>query len=139
MRMNSLRLFKTAINAIKDPERDFSERIFLIFTFMTEIAVIIALIGDLLTKENPYEIVIIVSTILFVPVLTLICLSYDKLNVAIRITVIVLVFVILPGLFFFGGGLEGGGVIWIIFAFMYVGLVLQGQMAKDNVFPDRYI
>ena len=115
--MNSFRLIKTAINAVKDPERDFTERIFLIFTFMTEIAVIIALIGDLLTKENPYEILIILSTIIFVPVLTLICLSYDKLKVAIRITVILLVFVILPGLFFFGGGLEGGGVIWIIFAF----------------------
>ena len=132
--MNSFRLIKTAINAVKDPERDFTERIFLIFTFMTEIAIIIALTGDLLTKENPYEILIILSTIIFIPVLTLICLSYDKLKVAIRITVILLVFVILPGLFFFGGGLEGGGVIWIIFAFLYVGLVLQDKWRRIMFF-----
>lgn len=128
--MNFFGLIKTAIDAVKDPERDFSERIFLIFTFMTEIAVLIALIGDLLTKENPNEMIVIASTIILVPILTFICLCYDKLKIAIRITVIGLVFVILPGLFFFGGGLEGGGVIWIIFAFLYVGLVLQDRWRR---------
>ena len=29
-----------------------------------------------------------------------------------------------PALYFFGGGIEGGGVLWIIFAFMYIGLML---------------
>ena len=39
--MNSFRLIKTAINAVKDPERDFTERIFLIFTFKLDFGEVI--------------------------------------------------------------------------------------------------
>ncbi len=122
-----MRLIKAAFDAVKDPERDFIERIFLILTFMSEVTVFIAFIGDLITGENLYELIILGLTITLVPLIVLICLHFDKLKLAIRLIVIALVFAILPTLFFFGGGLEGGGVLWIIFAFMYVGLLLRGK------------
>ena len=125
--MNLIRAIQSAIAVVKDPDRDFTERIFLILTFMSEAAVGIAFIGDLITGENPYELVVLIATLIAVPVIVLVCLRYGKLKLAIRLIVIPLVFVILPALFFFGGGLEGGGVIWSIFAFMYVGLVLKDK------------
>ncbi len=112
--------------AIRDPDRDFDERIYLILSIVSEVTVFIALIGDIILKENPQEIFLIIGVLIFVPALAIICLRFNKLKLAIRITVLGLVFIIIPGLFFFGGGLKGGGVIWIIFAFMYVGLVLHG-------------
>ncbi len=128
--MNLIRLLKKAFAAIKDPEWKFSERIFLILTFVSEVAVFIALIGDLITGESIYEIAVIAVTLIFVPVVVLTCLYFGRLEAGIKIVVIGLVFFVLPSLFFFGGGIEGGGVIWIIFAFMYVGLVLQGAWRK---------
>ena len=128
--MNLIGIIKDAASAAKDPNRRFTERIFLIFGLMTEITVSIAFIGDILTRESPYEILVIVWILLSVPVITLICLRWNKLRLAINILVISLVFAIIPALFFFGGGLEGGGVLWIIFAFMYVGLVLRGRWRK---------
>ena len=122
-----IRVLKSAIAAIKDPERPLSERIFLILTFVSEITVVIALIGDVIIKESPLEMLILVSTLIVVPTIVLICLRLDKLQIAIRIIMIGLVVVILPSLFFFGGGVQGGGVLWIIFAFMYGGLVLHGR------------
>ena len=122
-----IKLFKSVQSFVKDPEKDFPERIFLILTFVSEVMVLCALIGDLIMGENIYEIAIIIGELILVPIIVLISLRIDKLSIAIRIIVIGLVFGVLPGLFFFGGGLEGGGFLWIIFGFMYVGLVLRDR------------
>ncbi|MCR4654799.1 MAG: DegV family EDD domain-containing protein, partial [Lachnospiraceae bacterium] len=128
--MKLIGIFKTAWLAVKDPERAFTERIFLIMTFMSEVVVVVALIGDLIVKENPQEILVLAIMLVVVPLIVLFCLSRDKLYIAIRIIVIGLVFVIIPSIFFFGGGLKGGGIFWILFVYMYVGLVLDGRWRK---------
>ncbi len=125
--MNLIGLFKEANAAVRDPERDFSERIFLILTLITEATMLIALIGDLVMGDNPREIALLTGTFITVPIIALVCLRKNRLQLAIHIIVICLVFVILPGIFFFGGGLMGGGIFWIIFAYTYVGLVLSGR------------
>ncbi len=119
-------LIFSLINAIMDPEREFVERVYLALSMVSELTVFIALIGDLVTKENPLEIAVIVGILIFVPTLTLVCLRFDKIMFAIKVTVVMLAFVILPALYIFGGGIEGGGVLWIIFTFTYAGLVLTG-------------
>ncbi|WP_051688716.1 DegV family protein [Butyrivibrio sp. AE2032] len=119
-------IIQSVINAILDPERDFVERTYLVLSLVSEVTVTIALIGDLILKENPWEIAVIVGTLIFVPSLMIFCLKKNKLKLAIKITVIGLAFIILPGLYFFGGGVQGGGVLWIIFTFTYAGLVLTG-------------
>ncbi len=117
-------------DAIKDPQREFSERVFLILTLISELVLPIALLGDILTGENPWEIGLIAAIVVAVPIITFVCLYRDMLWFAIRSIVTALVLVILPALFFFGGGLEGGGYLWFIFAFMYVGLVLSGRWRR---------
>ena len=116
--MDLMGWMKSYAAAIRDPNRDFDERIYLILSIASEMTVFIALIGDIILKENPQEIFLIIGVLIFVPALAIICLRFNKLKLAIRITVLGLVFIIIPGLFFFGGGLKGGGVFWIIFAFM---------------------
>jgi len=125
--MNQFKLIKEAIAAVRDPNRNYTERTFLFLTFFSEIMGAVALVGDLVTGENLREVVVLGSTLVFVPLITLICLHFDRLILATRIIVLCLVLVMIPALFFFGGGLEGGGYLWIIFAFMYAGLVLNGK------------
>ena len=124
---NMVKLIKEAVRFIKDPEQDFNERIFLILTLVSEVAVFIAFIGDLLTHEDPIELFILIGALVFVPIITFVCLIHNHLGIAIKVIVICFVTLVLPMLFFFGGGLRGGGVLWIIFAFLYVGLVLRGR------------
>ena len=132
--MNLLKLVRTARAFVKDPEKDFTERVFMILTFMSEVTVFIALIMDIITHENRHEIITLVITLIVVPTIVLTCFKHNRLRLAIRIIVIGLVFVILPALFFFGGGLMGGGVLWFIFAFMYIGLVLRDKWRKVMFF-----
>ena len=124
------KFIKYISDTVKNPERDFSERVFIIFSIISVIAVIIALIGDLIIRENIGEILTLVAIIILVPLITFTCLYKNKIKLAIRLVVTCLIVGILPALFFFGGGLEGGGVLWFIFAFMYVGLVLTGKWRR---------
>ena len=119
-------LFSKIKSVISDPERDFSERVFVGYSIISVSVVILALIGDLIYHEDIKEIIVLIGIIVFVPLITFICLYLDKIKLAIRIIIGFLVFVILPSLFFFGGGFEGGGCLWVIFAFLYAGLVLSG-------------
>ena len=132
--MNSKGIIGRVSSAIKDPERPFTERLFLILAIVSEVTVFIALLGDLFIKENPREIMVLIAVLIFVPITVLICLYLEKLRLGINLIVVTLVFVILPMLFFFGGGLEGGGVIWMIFGFVYVGLALHGRLRNVMFF-----
>ena len=126
--MKILDIIKKYKAAILDPERDFTERVFLIYSLISEIGVFICLIGDIIMKEYIEEIYTLILIIVTVMLVTVICLIKDRLKVAIYVLIFSLVFLIIPALYFFGGGIEGGGVLWIIFAFMYIGLLLSGKM-----------
>ena len=129
--MNQRKFFADMQAAIKDPEMKLEDRVFLVYTVISEITVLAALIGDLFLGENIYEITTLLGVLFFVPGLTYLGLYYKMLNIVRRIIVTGIVFVILPIIFFFGGGLEGGGVLWIIFGFMYAGHVLSGRWRKS--------
>jgi hypothetical protein len=132
--MKNKGFFKRYINAIKDVERDFSERVYLILAAISELTVFIALIGDILSGERYEEILTLIFVLIFVPAITITSLYLNKIKFAMRVIIISLVFVILPALFFFGGGLEGGGVLWVIFAFLFIGLILSGKWKKTMLF-----
>jgi DegV family protein with EDD domain len=112
---------------LKDPSRSFRERVFILLTLVTDLVALFALAGDIYIGENMVEITALVFTLLIVPVITIVTVRLNKVNVAVRVIVIGLVFGLLPVLFYFGGGIQGGGVIWIIFAYLYTGLVLSGK------------
>ncbi len=115
---------------ITDPEHTIADRVFIVYSIISELTVLIALIADLILGEHIGEIITLLAVVVLVPVITFTCMYRNKIRLAIRILVISLVFLILPALFFFGGGAEGGGIIWIIFAFMYVGLAVSGTGRK---------
>ncbi len=117
---------KHVLKIIRDPSRSFKERVFVLMTLVTVSLVVLALIGDILVGENPVEIVTLTVTVIVVPIITLVSVLKNKVQVAVRVIIIGLVGFILPILYYFGGGVTGGGVLWIIFTYLYTGLVLSG-------------
>lgn len=121
------RLFDKTIDRIKDSSRSLRERVFVALTLLTVFVVFLALVGNLILGENMVEIVTLIITIITVPVITIVSVRKNQVQVAVRMIVIGLVGIILPVLFYFGGGLTGGGYLWIIFTYLYTGLVLSGK------------
>ena len=120
-------LLARAIERIKDPSRSLRERVFIVLTLLTDGVIILALIGNLIIGENIVENVTLTLAIFAVPLITIISVRKNRLQIAVRIIVIGLVGIILPILFYFGGGLSGGGFLWIIFTYLYTGLVLSDK------------
>ncbi len=117
---------KKALKSLRDPGRTFRERVFILLTILGIVAGVVALVGDIMMGENTVEIVALIATVVLIPMITINAVKSKRIYIAVRFIVIGLVFVLLPILFYFGGGIEGGGVIWIIFAYLYTGLVLSG-------------
>ena len=115
------------IQMIKDPARSFKERTFILLTTITVFFVGLGFLGDIIFHENPVETITVFLITVICPFITFIAVKYNKVKYAIMTVVIGIIFIFLPILFFFGGGLMGGGFIWIIFAYLYTGLVLSGK------------
>ena len=114
--------------AMMDPGRNFMERVFLSFSIISELAVIVAIIADILTHENRGEIITLCITAITVPAVTFVSMYKEKLNLAMKVLVTFFSLIILPALFYFGGGIEGGGVLWFIYAFIFVGFMVSGRL-----------
>lgn len=122
-----LKFFESIIERLRDPSQSFRERVFIALTFLTDFVILMALIFNIIVGENIVEIIVLVITTIVAPVVTVIMVKKKKTQIGVRVIVIGLVGIILPILFFFGGGLTGGGFLWIVFTYLYTGLVLYGK------------
>ncbi len=121
------KLLTKAIERIKDPSRSLRERVFIVLTLLTDVVVVLALISNLIVGENIVENITLAIALVAVPVITIVAVRKNKLQIAVRMIVLGLAGIILPILFYFGGGLTGGGYLWIIFTYLYSGLVLSDK------------
>ena len=120
------KMIRKVKDLLKDPSRSFKERVFIMLTMVTDLFIFLALIGDILLGENTVEITALVLIVVSVPIVTIVSVKRNHVSIAVRLIVLGLVFVALPLVFFSGGGIYGGGILWMIFTFLYTGLVLSG-------------
>ncbi|MCR5625704.1 MAG: response regulator, partial [Lachnospiraceae bacterium] len=125
--MRLIKSFKNFFKAMNDTNRDMAERVFLRLTAISELSLLVSLLGDILLKEHIIEIVTIAITLILVPIVTLWGLNKEKLRVSVWLVILGMVVFVLPNVFFFGGGITGGGMVWILFAFLYIGMILKGK------------
>ena len=120
------KILNDVLTVARDPERERSERVFVIFTIISEVAALIAMLGDIIIGEDVREIITLVFSVIAIPTITLFGVYLNKISIAAKLVVVLFVMVALPCIFFFGGGINGGASFWIIFALIYCGLVLSG-------------
>ncbi len=112
-------------NILRDPSRDFQERIFVALTIVAQIAVSIVCLADIILGENIVEIAVLGATLVLSPIVSYISVRRHKTEIASLMISFNVVFIVLPAVFFFGGGLRGGAVIWFSFSYLYIGLLLS--------------
>ncbi|WP_081795361.1 DegV family protein [Butyrivibrio sp. MC2021] len=113
---------------LRDPSISYEERTMVMLAFLGETALIVALIFDILGGEHIVEIVTLAIMIAAVPIATGYSVYTRRFFKGIITQCIALVFVVLPILFFYGGGPRGGGVFWVIFSYMFIGMLLSGSI-----------
>ncbi len=123
-----MRPFKYIMSLLRDSDRDFTERKLVMMTVIAMFGEVIALIGDIVCGENWPEIAVLTGCLILVPTITFVTVWKNCVNIGVGLIAIGLVFVILPIIFFTGGGMSGGDTIWFVFTYMYIGIVLTGAM-----------
>ncbi len=121
-----MKYIKKISDRIKNPGTSFEEHIVTLLAVVGDIALLIALIFDILGRENIVECIVLGALILALPAATTFSIRIGKVSMGAFIQTCFLVFLILPVTFFFGGGPAGGGVFWISFTYLYIGLALSG-------------
>ncbi len=122
-----MKLIRRMISYLRDHEKDLSERSIVLMTILAIIGVFVILIGDIIVGEYTEELIVLGGTLFIVPLITFFSVSKKRVKLGINLISFGTVFVILPVTFYFGGGLRGGAIIWIIFAYMYIGVIMSGH------------
>ncbi|MCR5674120.1 MAG: DegV family EDD domain-containing protein [Lachnospiraceae bacterium] len=121
-----MRFLKGLSHLISDPSRDLKERLFYLMTLLAMCILSIALIGDILYKESIVEIIILLITLCAAPLFTWLGVRLGKLDLFIRLLSGSIILVVIPIVFIFGGGVEGASIPWMVFCYLYVGLIVSG-------------
>ena len=122
-----MRIFKYLYSRMNDPDISFEHHMISFMSVISDIALFLAMLGDIAIGENPVETVTLGILIIAVPMTTTICIRHNRILLGGKLQVAALVFVVMPITFFFGGGPLGGGVFWLAVTYMYAGLILSGE------------
>ena len=119
---------------INDSENSFNERMLVLMTAIADVALMVVVVGDILTGENPVEILILASTVVLGPCICYITVKKKNARLGAILLGIGTSLISIPTAFFFGGGLSGGAIIWIPFTYLYIGLILKGRARSILLF-----
>ena len=123
-----MKLIKKIIDKLTNPDVSYEERTMVMLAILGSGSMVVALIFDVLIRESLVEIFTLVAMILAVVIVTGVSVHFHKVMMGLVIQSSALIFVILPVIFLFGGGARGGGVFWIIFSYMFIGMSLHGKL-----------
>ncbi|MCR5421580.1 MAG: DegV family EDD domain-containing protein [Lachnospiraceae bacterium] len=115
-------------NYMRDPSIDFQTRSFVLGTLMGLVGVFVALIGDIIFGENIVEIIVLAMALVVVPIVMIITIKFNYIHMGAVLITLGVIFIILPVCFFFGGGPDGGSIIWVSFCFLYIGVMITGKL-----------
>ncbi len=121
-----MRMFESIRKIINDSSRDVRDRVFIVLTLSATLVCFVALIGDILYGSNIIEIFTISAIVVVIPLLTYFGVKSDRIALMAKVLSFVLILVVIPVAFLFGGGPEGTVIPWLIFVYLYIGLMLTG-------------
>ncbi len=129
--MRFIKWFRAELNS---DELDFQEKKFLLLSLVADFFVLCVFLADIALKENIVEIAALGVTVVIAPVISLTSIRVHRPELGAVIIGNGIIFIMLPLAFFFGGGLNGGGVYWFAFAYLYIGLMVTGMWRHIMLF-----
>ncbi len=123
-----MKLIKKVFERLTDFTRSYEERSYIMLSIIGVSSMLIALIFDIIGGESMVEIITLIVSAICIPVIVCLSVHFKRIFLGSLITVCALVFIILPITFYYGGGIRGGGIYWILFAYMFVGMSLTGKL-----------
>ncbi|MBQ6442093.1 MAG: DegV family EDD domain-containing protein [Lachnospiraceae bacterium] len=122
-----MNFFRKLREGIEDRNRSIKERLFITLTYSSVAVVCIALLGDILYRENIVEIITLILAVIVVPIITFFSVRNGKVELGTQVVSFGVIFLAMPVVYFFGGGPQGASPAWLVFTYLYIGLILSGK------------
>lgn len=120
-------MWKKLMNLINNPEDDLKERMLRSIILVGEIACVFASVEILLVMDvSAAMLSIIMAMVLFMIGIFFVTFKYQKYELASTLLGFVIVFLVMPPMFVFSGGIEGGASVWLALGVLYIFLMFNG-------------
>ncbi|MBO5551624.1 MAG: hypothetical protein J5966_06670, partial [Lachnospiraceae bacterium] len=111
-----------------DEREDIQDRLFVLLTIIALFGMLLATLAGIAIGENISSLVS--TTVAFVLFTVIVYIGYRRNNVRLsaNILAVLLVFFFFPLVYFTSGGVYGGSPVWLVFAVLFVGMILRGKI-----------
>ncbi len=117
---------KKMIDWIKDPNRPLYQRTFVLMTLTAFATLSLITVWDIFIGESILKLSALVIALIALYVIIVLSIKFKNTQVGAIIVSISIILYVLPVEFFTGDGVYGCTPIWYVYAFMYVGVNVQG-------------
>ncbi|MCR5657277.1 MAG: DegV family EDD domain-containing protein [Butyrivibrio sp.] len=120
-------IIEKILSRVDDHSRSMQERLFSFFPHIGLCTLLVVIIVAIIVKDDILN--IIAMSVCFVVFLTITLVSSKarKIRVGTTLIALLLVLVLLPFAFIFGGSIYGGSPAWYVFGFAYIGITVEGK------------
>ncbi|MBP0972333.1 MAG: response regulator, partial [Oscillospiraceae bacterium] len=108
-------------------ERDIQDRLFIINAAVSSVALLCTLLEIILLGGSYRSILVVAAELACYLVIGLLTILTDHIRVGAILHAVMLIFLLVPGIFFFNGGIIGAAPIWFLYAYIYVSMILSGK------------
>ena len=120
-------MWKKLMNLINNTEDDLKERMLRSIILVGEIACIFASVEIFLVMDvNAAMLSIMMTMILFMIGIFFVTFKYQRYELASTLLGFVIVFLMMPPMFVFSGGIEGGASVWLALGVLYIFVMFSG-------------
>ncbi len=124
-----LNKIKNMIHKIySDEERDIQERLFFVICVVGLLAYTFTVIASIFIGESGLNILIMLVGLLALVLIVFFIFKNKKIKFGEFFVSFLIVYILLPLIFFTGGGIYGGASMWFIFAILFISMAIQGKM-----------
>ncbi len=114
------------IEAIRDEKRTMHERMFLLIAVVALGVILTDIIIGLFIGESVEDIILLVVGFIVFLALVVTGVKLRKLDLVSTIISLLVILLLLPLVFFTGGGVFGGAPIWFVFSTLFVSMIVYG-------------
>ena len=120
-------IFKRLFRSAYDHSLSLQERVFSVIPVIGLISMFVIVFISIMVQDDPITTSILAVGLIIFSIIVRIAVKKRRVQLGATIIALMLVLVILPVSFIFGGGLQGGSPLWFIFGLSFIGMTVEGR------------
>ena len=120
-------IIKDLFSRADDHSKTMQERLFSFFPMIGLLTLFVVTFIGIIVQDNIINTLILSGCFIVFFLIVVFTVKSKKIQTGATLIAVIMVIILLPVAFVFGGGLHGGSPCWFIFGFAYIGMTVEGR------------